>query len=160
VGVSWREGEGGVEKHLLLCDIWGFNLLTYLLTYLLTHSLTHSMAQDTTWKADRHSARQRTSRLPYGTRKFITVFTKARHWTLSWASWIQFAPSIPISLRSTPMSSSHPRPGLPSGLLPSCLPTKTHMRFSRRWKVKATPSGLRRQIKGFSTKCNGKRTHC
>jgi hypothetical protein len=29
--------------------------------------------------------------LSYGTRRFITVFTQARHWTLSWASWIQFA---------------------------------------------------------------------
>jgi hypothetical protein len=28
------------------------------------------------------------------------MFTKAHHWTLSWASWIQFASSIPISLRS------------------------------------------------------------
>jgi hypothetical protein len=28
------------------------------------------------------------------------VFTKPHHWTLSWASRIQFAPSIPISLRS------------------------------------------------------------
>jgi hypothetical protein len=26
----------------------------------------------------------------HGTRRFITVFTKARHWTLSLASWIQF----------------------------------------------------------------------
>jgi hypothetical protein len=30
------------------------------------------------------------------------VFTEARHWNLSWASWIQFAPLIPISLRSIP----------------------------------------------------------
>jgi hypothetical protein len=59
--------------------------------------------------------------LAYETRRFITVLTKARHWTLSWASWIQFAPSIPISL----MLSSHLRLGLPSGLLPSGLPTKT-----------------------------------
>jgi hypothetical protein len=28
------------------------------------------------------------------------VFTQIRHWTLSWASWTLFAPSIPISLRS------------------------------------------------------------
>jgi hypothetical protein len=35
--------------------------------------------------------------LLYGTRRFITVFTKARHWTLSWASRIQFAPTIPTS---------------------------------------------------------------
>jgi hypothetical protein len=33
--------------------------------------------------------------LSYETRRFITVFTQeARHWILSWASWIQFAPSI------------------------------------------------------------------
>jgi hypothetical protein len=30
---------------------------------------------------------------------FITVFKRARHWTLSWASRIQFAPWIPFSLK-------------------------------------------------------------
>jgi hypothetical protein len=35
-----------------------------------------------------------------GTRRFITMFTSARHWSLSWALWIQSAPSQPISLRS------------------------------------------------------------
>jgi hypothetical protein len=63
--------------------------------------------------------------LSYGTRKFITAFTKARHRTLSWTSWIQFAPSILISLRSILMLPSHLCLGLPSGLLPSGLPTKT-----------------------------------
>jgi hypothetical protein len=53
------------------------------------------------------------------------VFTKARHWTLSWASWIQFAPLIPISLRSILMLSSYLCLGLPSGLMPLGLPTKT-----------------------------------
>jgi hypothetical protein len=61
----------------------------------------------------------------YGTRRFITVFTKARYWTLSRASQIQFASSIPISLRPILMLSSHLRLGLPSGLLPSGLPNKT-----------------------------------
>jgi hypothetical protein len=37
------------------------------------------------------------------------MFTKARHWTLSWASRIQFATSIPISLRSILMLSSYLR---------------------------------------------------
>jgi len=38
--------------------------------------------------------------LSYGTRRFITVLTEARHWTLSSTSRIQLAPSIPISLTS------------------------------------------------------------
>jgi hypothetical protein len=53
------------------------------------------------------------------------VFTKARHWTLSWASWIQFVPSIPISLRSILMLSFYLRLGHPRGFSPSGLPTKT-----------------------------------
>jgi hypothetical protein len=36
----------------------------------------------------------------YGTQKFITVFTRARHWLQSWARCIQSTPSHPISLRS------------------------------------------------------------
>jgi hypothetical protein len=56
--------------------------------------------------------------LLHGTRGFIIAFTKARHWTLSLASRIQFAPSIPISLRSILMLSFNLRLGLPSDLLP------------------------------------------
>jgi hypothetical protein len=85
----------------------------------------YSMVQDIIWKADSHSACQKISCFLYGTRRFITVFTKACHWTLSWGSRIQFAPSIPISLRSILMLSSHLRLGLPSGLLPGGTPTKT-----------------------------------
>jgi hypothetical protein len=36
----------------------------------------------------------------YGTQRFITLFTRALHWSLSWATSIQFIPSHPISLRS------------------------------------------------------------
>jgi hypothetical protein len=53
------------------------------------------------------------------------VFTQARHWTLSWASWIQFSPSIPISLRSILTLAFHLRLCLPSGI-PS---TKSHVLF-------------------------------
>jgi hypothetical protein len=67
------------------------------------------MVRDIIWKADCHSACQKISCFLYGTRRFITVFTQACHWTLFWASWIQFAPSIPISLRSIVMLSSHLR---------------------------------------------------
>jgi hypothetical protein len=82
--------------------------------------LTYSTMQDIIWKADCHSTSHAISCFLYGARRFITVFTKARHWTLSWASRIQFAPSIPISLRSILMLSSHLRLGLP---MVSYLPT-------------------------------------
>jgi hypothetical protein len=36
----------------------------------------------------------------YGTRKFITVFTRALRWFLSWARWIHSIPPYPISLIS------------------------------------------------------------
>jgi len=58
-------------------------------------TLIYSMVQDIIWKADCHSACQKIL-LSCGTRRFITVFTKARSWTLSWASGVQFAPSIPF----------------------------------------------------------------
>jgi hypothetical protein len=42
----------------------------------------------------------------YGTRSFITVFTRARHLSLSWARWIQSSPTYYISLRSVLLLSS------------------------------------------------------
>jgi hypothetical protein len=78
---------------------------------ILTYSLTHSMVRDIIWKADSHLSCQKISCFLYGTRRFITVFTKARHWTLSRTSRVQFAPSTPISLRSSLMLSSHLRIG-------------------------------------------------
>jgi hypothetical protein len=53
--------------------------------------LTYSMVQDILWKVDSYSTCQRTASFLYGTRRFITVFTKGRHQTLSWARWITFA---------------------------------------------------------------------
>jgi hypothetical protein len=44
-----------------------------------------------------------------GNRRIITVLTKARHWTLSWASRIQSSPSISIALRPILILSSHLR---------------------------------------------------
>ena len=33
----------------------------------------------------------------YGTRRFITTFTRARHLSLSWARWIKYMPPIPLT---------------------------------------------------------------
>jgi len=85
---------------------------------------TYSMVQNITWRADCHSAYQKISCFLYGIWRFITMFTKARHWTLSWASWIQFAPLIPISLRSNLILSSHLCLRLPVSYTHLTLPTK------------------------------------
>jgi hypothetical protein len=51
----------------------------------------------------------------YGTRRFITVFTRALHWSLSWARSIQYTAPHPISRRSILISSIHLRPGQGAG---------------------------------------------
>jgi hypothetical protein len=96
--------------------------LNYLLTYLLTYSLYGTVYSLKSWQT---LSCQTIACFLYEARRFITVLTKTRHWTLSWANRIQFAPSIPISLRSILMLSSYLRLGLPSGLLPSGVTTKT-----------------------------------
>jgi hypothetical protein len=57
--------------------------MAYFCTTRFTYLLTYPIVQDITWKADSHSACQTTACFIYGTRRFITVLTKARHWTLS-----------------------------------------------------------------------------
>jgi len=61
----------------------------------------------------------------YGTRRFITAFTSARHLHLYWASSIQSIPLHPNSRRSILIFSSHLHLGLPVGFFSSDVPTKT-----------------------------------
>jgi hypothetical protein len=123
-----------VREMKFRCFASGFDILPVITgtisVYVFYHKVyysmhTYSMVQDILWKADSHSVYQTTASFLYGTRRFITVFTHVRHRTLSSGSRIQFAPSILTSLKSILMLSSHLRLGLPAGLLPSGLPTKT-----------------------------------
>ena len=52
----------------------------------------------------------------YGTRRFLTALTSARHLSLSWASPIQSSYPNPTSWKSILILSSHLRLGLPSGV--------------------------------------------
>jgi len=61
----------------------------------------------------------------YGTRRFITAFTRARHLFLYWASSTQSMPPHTTSWRSILILSSHLHLGLPSGLFPSGFPITT-----------------------------------
>jgi hypothetical protein len=69
---------------------------------------------------------QLVNKLPafYGTRRFISMFTAARHRSLSWARCIQSTYSHPISLISVLILSYHLRLRLSRCLSPSSFPTK------------------------------------
>jgi len=49
------------------------------------------------WEANSHYASQEIPHI-YGTQRFITVFTRACHRSVSWVRWIQTTSSHPISL--------------------------------------------------------------
>jgi hypothetical protein len=61
----------------------------------------------------------------YGTRKFLTVPTSARHVSLSWANSIQSLRPPPTFWKPILILSSHLCHGLPNGLFPSGFPTST-----------------------------------
>ena len=104
-GMAWKGAA-------LRISLW---LLTYLLTAwsrVLLEKLTGSAAS------------QEIPRI-FGTRRFLTVPTSARHLSLSWANSIQSPKLPPTFWRSILILSSHLRLGLPNGLFPSGFPTRT-----------------------------------
>ena len=88
-----------------------------------THGLTYSMEHSPSWEANRFSASQEIPHILWNP-KVHTVYTSARHLSLSWARSIQSIPPYPTSWRSILMLSSHLSLGIPSGLFHSGFPTQ------------------------------------
>jgi hypothetical protein len=92
-------------------------------TNLVARSHVHSfMELSPSWEAANCAA---TKKFPafYRTRSFIIVFTRAIHWSLSWARAIQSIASHHIYLRFILILFTHLRVGLPRGLFTFGFPT-------------------------------------
>ena len=119
-----------VTLHFRICPEEVCKTIRYLLTYLLTsHLLTLLTYLLTPWsrvRLDKLTSSQPVKKFPasYGTRRFLTAFTSARHLSLSWVRLIQSMPSHPTSWRAIFILFSHLRLGLPCGFFPSGFPTK------------------------------------
>jgi hypothetical protein len=85
---------------------------------------TNTMELSPSWEAASRSATQEFANILWN-RTFITVFTRALHWSISWAKLIQFISPHSISLRCISILSDHLRLDILSGLFPSGFPTKT-----------------------------------
>jgi hypothetical protein len=90
-------------------------------------TITNSTLQSPSWEANSRSAAQEITAF-YGNWRFITVFTKACHWSLSWARWILSTPSHFLLILSSQL-----RLGLPSGLLLSNFPITILYLFHARY---------------------------
>ena len=104
-----------------------FALRTFSDIYVVHCLLTHLLTPWSRVLLEKLAGLQLVKKFPafYGTRRFLTAHTRARHLSLSWASPIQSSYPNPTSWRSILILSSHLRLGLPSGLLPSGFPTST-----------------------------------
>ena len=119
LGCCGTEKKAGVwkSKKLILChNVLNIHHIWYLLTYF--------MEQSSSWEANCFAANKKFPAF-YGTRKFITLLTRARHLSLFSAYSIQSPQPLPTSPRSILILSSHLRFGLLKGLFPSGFPTKT-----------------------------------
>jgi hypothetical protein len=83
---------------------------------------TNSMEMSPSWAGPSCATTQEFPNILWA-RKFITVFTRALHWSLSWVGLIQYVQLHHLSLRTIWTLSTHLSLGLPSGLFPSGFPT-------------------------------------
>jgi len=106
-------------KSTSLCTMqWCGSILCQVHTYLLS-PWSRVLLEKLTGSA----ASQEIPRL-FGTRRFLTVPTSARHLSLTRANSIQSPQLPPTSWRSILILSSHLRLDLPNGLFPSGFPTR------------------------------------
>jgi len=105
----------------------------------------------------------------HGTRRFITMFTRARYLSLSWTTLMQSTPSHPFHLRSVLRNSFHRRLGLRIGLfmflhhisvgiLHAChMPHPSHppLIWSHEWGLEIWRCSLCDFLAGKTTRCQG-----
>lgn len=74
--------------------------------------------------------------------RFITMFTRASYWSMSWAKWTQFTSSHTVSLRSVLILLSHLHLGLSSGFFLSVVFDQNFVCVSRSEVFMLTVSSL------------------
>ena len=87
-------------------------------------ALNYSMEQRPSWYTNQFWASQQIPRILWNL-KFLTAVARARHLSLSWASWNQSIPPHQTFPRSNLILPSHLRLGLSSGVFPSGFPINT-----------------------------------
>ena len=107
-----------VEKNILPSERDG--TCTVLGAVRSAHKITKSVEQIPSWEANRSSASPEIPHF-YGTGRFITAFTRARHLSLFWTKAIHSMFLQPISWKSSQILFCRLRLILPSRLLPSDL---------------------------------------
>jgi hypothetical protein len=86
--------------HMSLLGLQHFHLQSHLVIHYHCLQVIDNSMELSPWEAVSH-ATHLLKNFPtfYGIRRFITIFTRALHWSLSWARSIQSIPSHPISVR-------------------------------------------------------------
>jgi hypothetical protein len=124
--------EYGITDNFFFCT-----LRPWLLNYLVQQDVvkqqhktgTNSMELSPSWEPQVSQLHKNFPPL-YGARRFITIFTRVLHWSLTWAGSSQSMPSHPISLRSYSKLSIRLRRCLPSGIFLLVFPPITYIRSS------------------------------
>jgi len=98
---EWHRGSVGLARYTdrIKCDLRTQN---YIECTLLRSLHTYSLSPCSTVLLEKLTSFQLVKKFPtfYGTRRFITAFTNARHLSLSWVSSIKSMPTHPTSWRS------------------------------------------------------------